>query len=235
MKKLSEITTEGNIKLLLYGPSGVGKTCFAVDFPGPILYFDFDGKIDSAASYFRGQKDLTTVDVVELAAGLHPDSIVVMDTELKKDLSKYKTIVVDSLTTYSNAMLRHIIKTNMGIKRPVYAQGTGTSREDYGILLREFGRRIPSLLSLPCNIVMLGHVDTERDEVTGEIKRLTRMDGSFNKDLNIYFKEVWRAYADGKGIRFAQTQSDASYDCRSQLKGLPNPIKLEYAELAKWL
>lgn len=238
MKPLSEIKTEGNLKILLFGNSGAGKTCFAVDLPDPILYFDFDGKVDSAASFFRGKKDLSQVHVVELATGLHPDSIVVMDQELKKATENkvpYKTIVIDSLTTYSNAVLRHIVRTNPGIKRPMYAQGGGTSREDYGILLREFSKRIPGLLSHSCNVIMLGHIDTERDELTGEIKRLTRMDGSFNKDLNIYFKEVWRAFVDGKGNRWAQTQADANYDCRSQITGLPNPLKLEYAELKKYI
>lgn len=235
MKSLSSIKTEGNLKILIFGNSGAGKTCFACDLPQPILFFDFDGKVDSAANFYRGKKEIDQIDVIELAAGIHADSIAEMDKELKKDLSKYKTVVIDSLTTFSNAVLRHIIQTNPGIKRPVYAQGTGTSREDYGILLREFGKRIPALLSLPCNVVMIGHIDTERDEMTGEIKKLTRMDGSFNKDLNIYFKEVWRTYADGKGIRWAQTQSDGSYDCRSQISGLPNPLKLEYNELAKYL
>lgn len=234
MKALSEIKTEGNLKILIYGNSGVGKTCFACSFPRPILIFDFDGKVDSAVSYYRGQ-DLSGIDVVELAHGKHEDSIVEMDKVLKGDLSKYKTIVIDSLTTYSNALLRHVIKTNIGIKRPVYAQGGGTSREDYGILLREFAKRIPGLLVLSCNVVLLGHIDTEKDENTGEIKKLTRMDGSFNKDLPIYMKEVWRVYADGKGLRWAQTQADANYDCRSQIRGLPNPMKLEYGELEKYI
>ncbi len=235
MKKLSDIKTEGNIKLLAFGDSGAGKTCFAADFPGPILYFDFDGKVDSATTYYNGKRDFTNVDVVELAQGINPEPIEEMDRELAKDLTKYKTIVIDSLTTYSNAVLRWLIKTNPGIKRPMYRQGTGTSMEDYGLLRREFARRIPNLLALPCNVVMLGHVDTEKDELSGEVRRLTRMDGSFNKDLPIYFKEVWRIYADAKGLRWAQTQPDAYYSCRSQIHGLPNPVKLEYAELEKHL
>lgn len=234
MRKLSEIKTEGNIKLLGYGDSGAGKTCFAATFPGPILYFDFDHKVDSASTFLRG-KDLSHIDVVECAPGVSPEPIEEMDRELAKDLSKYKTIVIDSLTTYSNAVLRWLIKTNPGIKRPIYKQGTGTSMEDYGLLRREFARRIPNLLALPCNVVMLGHIDTEKDELSGEVRRLTRMDGSFNKDLPIYFKEVWRIYADGKGARWAQTQPDAYFNCRSQIAGLPNPVKLEYAELEKYL
>lgn len=238
-RKLSEIKTEGNLKILLYGNSGAGKTCFAASFPGPILYFDFDGKVDSAASFFAGKKNLDEIHVVELAHGLHTDPIEEMDKILKLEETAgtppYKTIVIDSLTTYSNALLRHVIRTNPAIKRPTYAQGTGKSREDYGILLGEFSKRIPKLLSYKCNVVMLGHVDSERDELTGQIKNITRMDGSFNKDLPIFFKEVWRAYVDAKGIHWAQTKSDMTYDCRSQIPGLPNPLKLEYGELIKYL
>ncbi len=61
------------------------------------------------------------------------------------------------------------------------------------------------------------------------------MDGSFAKELPIYFKEVWRTYVDDKGKHYAQTRADSKYACRSQIKGLPTPLPLSYEELAKYL
>ena len=138
---------------------------------------------------------------------------------------EFKTLVLDSITTFSEATLAHIVKTNPGIKRNGTKQGPQPGLQDYGILRREFQRLIPGLLGLDCNVVMLAHIATEKDESTGQIMRHAMMDGSFAKQLPIYFKEVWRMYVkDGK--RMVQTQSDHMFNCRSQLPGLPGHLDI---------
>lgn len=248
MPSLADIKTESNLKILAYGNSGAGKTCFAAAFPGPVLYLDFDGKADSAAEYHRGNPELLkNVDVRQLQARLmmnptdNPiaELMSIIDKELvpgqKTGTHKFKTLVLDSITTFSSLTLGHIMKTNPGIKRNETKQGPQPGLQDYGILKREFAKLIPGLLSLSCNVVMLGHISTEKDEVTGELVRGPLMDGSFAKELPIYFKEVWRIYVDDKGKHWAQTKADARFACRSQLRGLPNPMPLEYAEIEKQL
>lgn len=242
--KLSEIKTDGQLKILLYGPAGTGKTCFAAGLPTPILYLDFDAKVDSAALFFKGDKErLEQIDVRQLAPTLTQSPMVelekIIQTELipqqKSGEMKYKTLVLDSLTTFSAAALKYIVETNPGIKRPVSKQGQQPTPSDYGILKREFAKLIPGLLSLPMNVIMLGHISTERDDTTGEIIRGTMLDGSFGKELPIYFKEVWVSRVDEKGQYLAQTKSDTKFTCRSQIPGLPNPLKLDYIELCKYI
>lgn len=243
MPKLSEIKTEGDAKILVFGNSGSGKTCFAADFPGPILYLDFDGKVDSAALFHKGKAKLDEIDVRELSGSLEGRNPI---NELEKIISaelipqektgmKYKTLVLDSLTTFSAQVLKHIVETNPGINRVVTKQGKQPGMQDYGILKREFAKLIPGLLSLPCNVVMLGHIATEKDEITGELIRGPLMDGSFARELPIYFKEVWRSYVDDKGVHVLQTKSDARYSCRSQIPGLPNPLSMSYSALEKFI
>lgn len=240
MPSLSELKIEGALKILLYGLSGSGKTCFATSLPTPILLLDFDGKADSAAMFHRNDAErLKQIDVRNLAYNFAQSPI----SELEKIISielipqqragtmKYKTIILDSITTFSSQTLKYIVDSNPGIKRVLTKQGQQPGMQDFGILKREFARIIPGILSLPCNIVMLGHISTEKDDVTGEIIRGPSMDGSFAKDLPIYFKEVWRSYVDDKGKHWAQTKSDARYACRTQLTGLTSPLPLEYAEL----
>jgi len=146
---------------------------------------------------------------------------------------KYRTLVIDSCTTFSSAVLAHIVKTNPGINRVKSAQGTQAGMQDFGILKREFARLIPGLLGLPMNVIMTAHIKTDRSDLTGEIIRSPIMDGSFAQELPIYFEEVWRVFMkDGKP--FAQTKSDQTYDfCRSQIPGLPNPVPLEWSSLTK--
>lgn len=240
--KLSDVRTEGNLKILLMGDAGVGKTIFACSLPGKTKVLDFDGKIDSAALFYKGKPQFDTIEVEQFTSGLELNPIQQMEKIIKEELipqqklgkMSFDTLVLDSITTFSAAALQHIVKTNPGVKRVLSAQGVQPCLVDYGILSREFQRLIQGLLALPCNVIMLAHIATEKDEATGQLLRHTMMDGSFAKKLPIFFKEVWRAFVkDGK--RFAQTQSDGQYNCRSQIPGLPSPVALDYAEISKFI
>lgn len=245
--KLSDVKTDGAQKALIEGDSGVGKTCLAATFPGPKLIFDFDGKVDSAAAYLRHKgltEHLNQIEVEQFSAQLGTSPIDQLMKIINEKLipqqkvgkMECQTLIVDSITTFSAAVLAHIVKTNPGIKRNETRQGPQPGLQDYGILRREFQRLIPGLLSLPCNVIMLAHIAVEKDEATGQVMRHAMMDGSFARELPIYFKEVWRLYVkDGK--RMIQTQSDHMFNCRSQLPGLPAHLDVTdgYSSIAKYI
>ena len=242
---LSEIKTEGNLKVLLLGAPGAGKTCFAASLPYPMLYLDFDNKVDSAALFHKNDKErLAGIDVRQLSKGIERNPIEelerIISTELipqeKSGVLKFKTIVLDSITTFSEATLKYIVDSNPGVTRPAFKQGKQPGLQDYGILKREFAKLIPGILALPCNVIMCAHIDTYKDANTGTIIRSAMMDGSFSEALPIYFKEVWHVFVDDKGNHIAQTKADTKFSClRSQIPGLPNPMPLKYAELIKYL
>lgn len=240
--KLSELKTSDNLKILVCGPPGTGKTCFAAGFPTPILYLDFDGKVNSAARWYAEDKErLEAIDVRQLGKRLDGVDPVAEFLKIVEELGaqqkagemKYKTLVIDSATTFSAAVLGHIVKTNPGIKRVASSQGVQPGMQDFGVLKREFAKLIPGILSLPMNVVMTAHIKTDRSELTGEIIRSPIMDGSFSQELPIYFEEVYAVrMKDGKP--YAQTKSDMTFDfCRSQIPRLPNPVELKYEELTK--
>lgn len=240
--KLSELKPTENLKILVCGSAGTGKTCFAAGMPYPILYLDFDGKVDSAHAWYEQDKArLDNIDVRDMSKKLaNVDPIQEMKMIIDKELipfqnggGAFKTLVVDSITTFSSACLHHIVKTNPGIKRLSSAQGMQPCQQDFGILKREFMKLIPGLLSLPLNVIMLGHVKVDKNDLTGEILRIPMMDGSFGQELPIYFKEVYRSYMkDGKA--FAQTKSDSYYEfCRSQIPRIPNPVELKFESLVR--
>jgi len=242
--KLGDIRTEGNFKLLLMSDPGVGKTVFGTSLPGRTRVLDFDGKVDSAALFWRkhNPERLSSIEVTQFSAGFDLSPIQQLEKIIREEFipqqrsgkMEFETLLIDSITTFSAACLAHIVKSNPGIKRTESAQGKQPGLQDFGILKREFQRLIPGLLDLPCNVIMLGHIATDKDEMTGQIVRHPMMDGSFARELPIYFKEVWRAFVkDGK--RWAQTQADGQYNCRSQIPGLPNPVALDYSEIAKYI
>lgn len=245
--KLADIRTEGALKVLIQGDSGVGKTCYASTFPGKTLFLDFDGKVDSAAAFLRYKKlesQVEQIEVEQLAASLTTGPIDLLTKLINEKLipqqrtgkMEFQTLVLDSITTFSAATLAHIVKSNPGIKRNETRQGPQPGLQDYGILRREFQRLIPGLLTLPCNVIMLAHISTEKDELTGQLMRHAMMDGSFARELPIYFKEVHRLYVKD-GRRIAQTQTDNLYNCRSQIPGLPAHLDVTdgYEALSKYL
>lgn len=251
MPSLAEIKTEGNFKGLLLGAPGSGKTVFAASFPTPMLYLDFDNKIDSAALFYKNDVErLKAIDVRQLIRSNNPAALTPyqqMEKIMKEELipqeatgqMNFKTLVIDSISAFSTATLDQILKSNPGIAGVMTAQGKMPAQPHYGVLLREFTKLIPALLDLPnVNVVMCAHIETYKDPNTGMIIRAPMMDGSFSEKLPQYFKEVWHTYVDDKGKFMAQTKADTKFSClRSQIKGLPNPLNIEngYKELEKYL
>lgn len=243
MPSLADIKTEGNLKILLLGAPGSGKTCFAASLDTPILYLDFDNKVDSAALYHKKDIErLKNIDVRTLSGSLTKSPIDELNKIVSEELIPqeragkmlYKTIVIDSMSTFSAATLKHIMDTNPGISGRQTAQGKMPDKPHYGILLREFIKLIPGILDLKMNVVMCAHVETYKDEATGVIIRSPMMDGSFSEKLPIYFKEVWYTYVDDKGRFMAQTKADTKFSClRSQIPGLPSIMALSMDEVRK--
>lgn len=244
MAQLNDLKTEGNIKLLLYGDSGCGKSTFIAGMPGPVHVGDFDGKILSAAEYLRDTnalEQLKQVSYENYAAHVGPRMAADqfnfdMGVAAKKTPFPYKTIALDSLTTFADASMQYLIKANPGVIKRITTQGVQLPvLQDYGMARIWFKAVIGSLLALPANVVITAHIQVEKDEATGQILRTPMMTGKLAKELPIYFGEVWRAYRDDKGEHWAQTQTDSRFTCRSQIRGLPNPVKLEWKEIAKYI
>lgn len=241
--KLSELQSGKNLKVLVYGNSGTGKTIFGASFPGPIFVADFDGKISSVANFLRGNPKLGEIEYETYLPKPGGDDrpfvryntkLIELENAAKAGSFPYRTVVVDSLTLYADQMLKEIVVQNPGIKRQHSPTTNLTAMQDYMILNSHFKNMLVRVLQLPCNVVVTAHIQTNKDDITGEIHREPLLPGKLAAFLPIMFEEVYRTYRqDGK--YFAQTQSNTQYNARSQIRGLPDPMKLEYAEIAKVL
>ncbi|HUR97951.1 MAG TPA: AAA family ATPase, partial [Pyrinomonadaceae bacterium] len=114
--KLSELKPSQNKKICVLGDSGSGKTVFAAGCPGPIYFFDFDGKISSAASYFaKDPERLTQIHYDSYQPADEKDHPFARYDKKLTELAQakpfpYATVVVDSLTTYADAMFKEIVR-----------------------------------------------------------------------------------------------------------------------------
>lgn len=246
MAKLSDLNPNENLKLLVYGESGAGKTVFATSFPGPILVHDFDGKVASAAGYWGkyNPEQVSQIDYISYAEGNTQERYERFrlwfndHQKLAKDGKfPYKTIVLDSLTTWSELLMKEILRQTVNkIKGPIAGRDDIPGMQHYGLNSVFFKEQLGNFLKFPCNVVVTAHIDITKDETTGEILRRPLVSGKLASYLPIIFGEVYRAYVDqkeNKSVHLAQTKSDSKYNCRSQLPGLPAIVELTYKSLVK--
>lgn len=237
MKKLSEISQNDFVKLLVYGDSGTGKTCFAAGAEGPIEYWDFDNKISSAAKFYSHEPErLAQIDVLEVAQYAPMARIPEFEARMRildkiitlKQPLHFKTLVIDSLTTLTHYVLQdYMIRSQTGMKR---ALDGIPAMQDYQLLNMHLKKMVMGLLALPCNVVFLGHMHAEKDEVSGALNREVLMAGKFAAELPIYFEEVYVSRVNAKGEYVLQTQTDNMFKCRSQRK-LPKEIPAKWSAL----
>lgn len=198
---------------------------------------DFDGKISSAASFFKGQTRLDEIDYEVYTSKSPEDNPAERCNKKLGELRKltesgdfkYKTIVLDSLTTFSDETMKYLMKENPGIKRLITKGAQVPVLQDYQIARIFFKQFITQLLTFPCHVVVTAHVQMEKDEMTGSITNIPMMAGKLAKELPIYFSEVWRSFVkDGK--YYAQTKTDSKFVCRTQM-GLPQEVELNYEKI----
>lgn len=254
MAKLTDLKQDGTIKLLIYGDSGAGKTVAATSFPGPVFVHDFDGKVISAANFWRtknpeqlGQIDYQSYneinekekwDTVKNRYATFFGWLVEMQTIVReKKPFPYKTVVLDSLTTYSDLLLAEIIRqTKHTLKTPIPGRDDIPGLQTYQVNGVHFKAQLNDFLALPCNVIVTAHLDVDKDELTGRIERKPKMSGKLATYLPIVFGEVYRQYVEGTGAgrKYVwQTQSSAEYNCRSQIPNLPDKVDATYKSLIK--
>jgi len=237
--KLSQLPKMTDLKTLLIGEPGAGKTCFSTSFPTPIYSFDFDGKINSAARHH----DAARIDEIECdsyrAGGfdeaapifdLFDERFNALEAASKKGQLQYKTVILDSLTPFGDILLKACMKrfpTNR--VRPQMP-----SQSDYHTLSLEFKNYLNRFLALKANIVVTAHIQIMKDDYTGEILRMAQTVGSkLPKWLPTIFEEVYRCYRQDKGTQKAYIADTANgkYACRTQIPGLPGVITQDYKSL----
>lgn len=237
--KATELVSSNYFKGLIYGESGAGKTCFAASFPGPIEYWDFDHKASSFVRYMEGDARLNDIDVYQFSQ-LDPNKRIpawevranfVQGLKSKGAPLPFKTLVLDSITTFSMMIMDdYIVRSQTGIKRAI--QGIN-ALQDYQLFEKHMSQIITGLLSLECNVVMLAHVSTEKDESTGQIMRQPLIPGkALGPKLPMWFEEVYVARVLQDGKRVLQTQAKGGFVARCQRR-LAVEVPMDVREVLK--
>jgi AAA domain len=205
MPNVNDIVLGGRIMALFISDNGNGKTVAAASFPGPIKFYDFDGRMQPVKLFYPHRKDIT-YDLVGMEAqrpsGSFPGCIGLMDFakeyEDLQDRCPWETVVIDSIT----ALTATVVGFQLGIK----------SKEGKGKKLSS-GIQVPSwdefngetsvvqqVLDvskvLPCHVIFTAHpVDKSIDMGGGTLKKARSIAAYGTKTpslVPIYFNEIYQ-------------------------------------------
>jgi phage nucleotide-binding protein len=137
IKKSNEIERPKNVRLMIYGQSGTGKTTFALSSPDTLL-LDFDNGVHRLENQHR-------TDVVQVRSFQD-----VLDV-LQENLSVYNTVVIDTV----GKMLDYIIIHVCGAKQPRI--------QDWGRINQTFGDFNRTLYHSGKNVVYVAHRDVRKE------------------------------------------------------------------------
>jgi len=163
IRKPSQLTTSANIKALVYGQPGLGKSTIALSTPMPLL-LDFDGGVHR-------------INTAHQCDTLQVESYQQFLDVLQEDLTPYKTIVVDTVGKMLDYMGNYIIE-----KEPKMGRKDGAlSLQGYGARKCEFVRILKLLSIMGKHVIFVAHEKEEKDGETRFIR--PEIGGSSGGDL----------------------------------------------------
>ena len=237
-----------NIKLggrftgLFVGSQGTGKTIALASFPGPMMIYDFDGRMAPVKRFFPNRRDIEykVVSAYDAPPGRH-DVINFRqfcdEFENLQSRCDYATVAIDSITSYTATVVRYQLNKKGPSKGKKLAGFIEVPTWD------EFNGETQAVVEtieiakiLPCHVIFTAHpVDkTEITKVQGEevVTRKQSITAFGNKTPSFvpnYFDEIYNFIKEDAGIgldprRFVITQAGEDVLCKT---ALPIPPRFE--------
>lgn len=135
------------------------------------------------------------------------------------DWGPERALVIDSLTGLNQMMLDLISGA-----RPTRTQ------QEWGIAVDTEKRFLQSLVSLNCTVVVISHLQSERDEVTGAIRLYPQgVTKNFGTDIPIMFDEV--IYASADAGKFSWSTAERNIATKTRLLPLQQGLDPSFVQI----
>lgn len=223
------------VKVVLYGPEGIGKSTFASQFPNPV-FIDTEG----------GTKKL---NVQRLPQPTSWNMLLDEVKEVRLGHIPCKTLVIDTADWAERMCIRSICdKAKVsGIEDFGYGKGYTYAKEEFGRLLDE----LEDVIGAGINVVITAHAQLSKFEQPDEMGQYDRWSMKTSKQVAPLLREwcdmlLFANYktfvvkdGDGKmakskatgGKRVMYTTHHACWDAKNR-DGLPDEMPFEYAGIA---
>ena len=223
--------------MLFYSRFGTGKTHFAATGKGPFYWYSFDpGGTKIPMLEELAAKNMAILDTrYETETWEAPFAFELFDKqhEAMKKAGAYNnigTVVIDSLTHFHTAVMGQWLKSQG-------RAGKVPQIPDYMMLANTLQQVIKDFCNLPCDFILIGHVDSTRDELSGRLESGLLCWGSSKNVLPTMFDEVLMPCAitgQGKTPAFkVQIYSDGKFNCSSRRFSGPKFEIFEEPDLKK--
>ena len=182
---------ERGTNFLIYGHTGTGKTHCLRTARRPLLVHSFDpGGVKSIRSLLKDPKSGCYADTrFEVEDAKNPTAWnqwerAITDLEREGIPETLGTYAIDSGTLWSEAMMNTIVhmkgRTN-GIPQ----------LQDYMVQMLTIRDTMKKLSGWPCDVVLTGHIDIEKDDVSGKLFTSVLMTGKLKVRIPLLFDEIY--------------------------------------------
>ena len=180
MPSTFDIQLGGRIMALFISDNGSGKTVAAASFPGPIHFWDFDGRMQPVKLFYPDRRDITydTVGIEEIRpSGAYPGCISFMDFAKRfedlQDRCPYNTIVVDSITalTATSVGFQLGIKSREGKGKKLSSGIQVPSWDEFNGETSVVQQILDDAKVLPCNVIFTAHPVDKNVDIGGTLKK----------------------------------------------------------------
>ena len=224
-------------KVVIYGPEGIGKSSFAVQFPDPV-FIDTEGSTDN-------------MDVARLDK---PSSWTMLMNEvafIKANPDSCKTLVIDTIDWAESLAVESVCAQHgkKGIEDFGWGNGYTYVREEIGRFLNS----LSELIDLGINVVLTAHAQIKTFTQPDEMGSYDRYELKLGKKTSSQTAPLVKEWADmvlfcnyetivmtdkkskkskaQGGQRVMYTQHHPAWDAKNR-HNLPNKLPLDYAGIA---
>jgi hypothetical protein len=205
MANVHAIELGGRFMGLFISDNGNGKTVAAASFPGPIKFYDFDGRMQPVKLFYPTRKDIE-YDIVGIEnhppTATYPGCISFMDFarefENLQDRCPWGTVVVDSITalTATSVGFQLGIKSKEGKGKKLSSGIQVPSWDEFNGETSVVQQILDIAKILPCNVIFTAHpVDKSVDAGGGTLKKARSIAAYGTKTpslVPIYFNEIYQ-------------------------------------------
>jgi hypothetical protein len=239
-KKLSQEKKVFNLKFLLTGNSGSGKTHFTATYTkGPLHYYMFDrGGEKTVQKLSKDRKDIT-LDNFSSSDLLFSDFWKQFQEDEKAGMFDWikensGLLILDSLTNANRKAIDEITKkagvTPAGIGKKIDMK-LGMAPAHWGQLLNWMQTLISSLQELPCAVAVTVHLHVLMNSNQEVVARYPAVNGQFRQLLAADFDEAYLLTTQGTKRQIFFTEK-LSFEAKSRVFDMPKVEGITMDDLA---